>query len=570
MEMTLEVCRSWFRYHNWTQIQDMYKCIEVIQYSAQAGRGIDVSENEKRQQWLWQYAWDTWSDRCHRHEAHHVRRIHRELCHSYADSMPAADTFALRPWKVNNKLLSPNRCTYRQLRILHNGFGRPVPWLRAIASAFIWLLPNFAYTTSGIDVFASVPMFVTRGLKPLYIHRYVLILRRKHLDLVSPGVHCLHRIDKINNCGQSRNVSLLLWLPLLIVQRRMHNWIASVICNASGQVTSGSLTLRYVFEKSYRIKFAFGGMMSTYCCGISDDSKCTKGTIFNIGGDCSREYHFSLKRNWCVCTPRPVPKWVSTCVHTLTDATLNESTNTVKMKEQYVEHIAPHNVELMNIQGGDIGDGTPRWYTYGIAAADVRILSNFANYLCLIGSTNREKGNPIKMILHSAKLITAQSRMLQRIECVRRSKPHMNTEYILAVNSTGNRLPLALKRMREDASHNIRWNAWIRLSSFCEYLLGKYWRACKRGVHKKWKAYFWDELLSRVCELDSFILRPTPLCVTVFTSYRNEDSRDTQNVCRRVNNYVNPAYLRSNSLCHQYWRQCEPLKVFIWKSSETS
>lgn len=104
-------CRSWFRYHNWTQIQDiMYKCIEVIPYSAQAGPGFDVF-------------WKTESGNSDYGNMHEIPgatvaigmklttcvESHRKLCHRYADSMPAADTFAFRPWKVINELLSPNR-----------------------------------------------------------------------------------------------------------------------------------------------------------------------------------------------------------------------------------------------------------------------------------------------------------------------------------------------------------------------------------------------------------------------------------------------------------------------------
>lgn len=192
--------------------------------------------------------------------------------------------------------------------------------------------------------------------------------------------------------------------------------------------------------------------------------------------------------------------------NTLIAAPLNESTNMVEMKEQYVEHIASHNVELMNIQGGDmlkmehyIGAhmALQTLYSGGRCANLVKFCLTTYVWLALL---------IVKTKIQLKWYFIARNLSQRRVEClpngaVNRVCATFKTthEYILAVSSTGTRLPLEL------------WSKWKRtrrptfggtvecLSSFCEYLLGKYWRARKRGVHKKWKAYFRDELLSGVC-----------------------------------------------------------------------
>lgn len=72
---------------------------------------------------------------------------------------------------------------------------------------------------------------------------------------------------------------------------------------------------------------------------------------------------------------------------------MDESANMVKLKWQYVVHIAPHNGKLMDKRRGDIEDGKLHcWRTYGICSRTLYSMvvrsgrwcescQNFANYV---------------------------------------------------------------------------------------------------------------------------------------------------------------------------------------------
>lgn len=116
----------------------------------------------------------------------------------------------------------------------------------------------------------------------------------------------------------------------------------------------------------------------------------------------------------------------------------------------YTLHIAPHNIKWMNIH-----EPILKMEHYIGCANLVKFCE--ANYVCLIGSPNRENENPIKLILYAAQSLS-QHIVEYWNGTVNPERTTLKTthEYILAVSSTGNRLPLVLKRMKENASFKIR------------------------------------------------------------------------------------------------------------------